>query len=370
MTNLNDFDRALGDFLAAGPTTAPEAPVVAALAHARTTPRRPDLLGRLRPDVMSRPRVGAGVLRSGLVFAALALAVTTVGVAVIGSPPQDTSVGPEATPSAPATPATPSATVGASPSAVSGGEPRPIGSPAVPPIHVDLIEDAGNDATVDVVDESGRLVSAVAAAGATEQVTGDLRATNVSDTSVRLDWVGSPCDTIHRLTIDPTLSRLTIDRPKCPGDAIGVWRALVLTFDGPVDATGLTTAMFAGRGGVDMPTWTASGPDSAGSRYDLVVVDPGYVVGSIDPGFDPSVAPVEGEGVRIDRIDELNVRLAWSAPACATAFTLEIPVGGGPWLLGSEMCVSTESVLRMLDVGLASPMIAGELSVETSFGEP
>ena len=40
MTNLVDLDRALAAFLEDGPNTAPEAPVIAAMAHARTTPRR------------------------------------------------------------------------------------------------------------------------------------------------------------------------------------------------------------------------------------------------------------------------------------------------------------------------------------------
>ena len=75
MTNLDDLDRALAEFLEDGPNTAPEAPVIAALAHARTTPRRPDPLARLRSDVMAAPRGRILGLRPSLVLAVVALVV-------------------------------------------------------------------------------------------------------------------------------------------------------------------------------------------------------------------------------------------------------------------------------------------------------
>jgi hypothetical protein len=162
---------------------------------------------------------------------------------------------------------------------------------------------------------------------------------------------------------------VTIDRPKCFGDAMAAWRALVLTFDTAVESASIAPQVFSGRGGFEMPTWTTTAPDAEGGVYELAVVDPGYVVESVAGYFDPGVRPLDG-AVRIDPIDEFNLRLVWSAPACAPTFTLEIPADRGPWQLGGEPCQATATVLRMVDVGLTFPPAAGELSVETSFGQP
>jgi hypothetical protein len=500
MTNLNDLDHALAEFLADGPTTAPEAPVIAALAHARTTPRRPDLLAGLRPDVMGRPRGIGQTLRPGLVFAALAIAVTSVGVAVIGSRPSDSTVGPgpsgpqasgpAATPPAATFPApfataipltveagspfvltirddtgvvvsaasgqprgngasvsdvavaadpadprslfvtwtgmpcetgatlivdgrqrtftierprclgdtvafdrvvhlqfsttyradewtgaivdVPEPSVEPTPSAVTGGDPEPLGSPAVTPVHVILDDGVGDETSVDVVDESGRLASVVAAPGATEQGALDVAATNESPSSIRLDWVGSPCDTVHRLTIDRALATLTIDRPRCFGDAMPSWHALVLTFDGPVDANDLSTTVLSGRGGVDMPTFTATGPDSGTGSYRLQVRDLGYAVDSIDAGFDPDVAPpAEGTTLRLDQRDAATIRFVWRGPACVSDYTLDIADNGGTWTLSGLACEPANGVvLRMLDVTLRSPRTVGAVAADVVMAIP
>jgi hypothetical protein len=490
MTNLDDFDRSLAEFLSDGPTMAPEAPVIAALAHARTAPRRPDPLRAFRSDPMARPRRIVG-LRPGFVLAVVALVGASVGVAVIGSRPPGPSIVVAPTPSAP--PGTPLATmparfersipltvavggpvtltvidetgvlvaaesgtpvgdgasvdgvdIAADPaddralivtwvgscetrgtmtvdgrqrtiaivmercdddtfpsdrvvrlefgtsvrpdewsgtatempassqpvaSAVTGG-PEPIGSPAVPPVHVDLIEEAGNDATIDVVDESGQLVSAVAAAGATEQGSSDFDATNVAETSIRLDWIGSPCDTIHRLTIDPTLTTLTIDRPLCQGDAMPLSRALVLTFRTPVDATDLHTSIFSGRGGIDMPTFTATGLDAAGGRFDIQVSDPGYLVESVDAGYvedrvlEPN-DPRPGEAV-LEEVQPNTARLVWNAPSCAGSFSLSMNIAGNVWSLGSERCEASGTVLRMVELVHRAPVTVGAITLEAA----
>ena len=55
MTTLNDFDRVLGEWLNEGPNRAPDRPIDLAVEHARSHPRRPDLIRFLRPDPMARP---------------------------------------------------------------------------------------------------------------------------------------------------------------------------------------------------------------------------------------------------------------------------------------------------------------------------
>lgn len=500
MTNLDDFDRSLGDFLAGGPVTAPEAPVIAALAHARTTPRRPDLLGRFRPDVMAGPRLRVAGLRPGLVLAALALIAASLGVAVIGSQPQNPSFvspgpssgpGPTTSPSpAPSRAVTFSADVlmivaaggpltlrvtdttgelisarslqtgdgmsvdpttiqiepdpadanalvvtwaGApcenvglvtvdeighllsiarqacagdatgfdrilrlaftrpvaagdwsstfvedglpsdpASSAVTGGPFQPIGSPAVPPVRVLLVDENGNEASVDVVDESGRLASAVSGPNVGGNGPESFDATNDSPTTVRLRWPGRPCDTVHRLTVDVALTNLTLDLPNCRGDSLGVDRSLILTFRDPVDARTLSTSLFVGRGGVDMPTWTATAPDAASGSYDLTLSDPGYLVAALDGYFDPERGStgVGDAGYAFDQIGASNLRLVWLGPSCATSFNLVLDRTGDTWVLWTAPCETSTAVLRMFDVSLTRPLAANTINFEARVGEP
>lgn len=489
MTNLVDLDRALAEFLEDGPNTAPEAPVIAALAHARTTPRRPDPLRRLRSDVMAAPSWRPFGLRPGLVLGVVALVAAGFGVAVIGSRPSQL---PTVTPPSPTAPQS-SETPGPSPAdqtpippsdapfareitmLVSAGEPflisvsdttgelgdarslqpgdgasvgrtdivitadpsdasalivtwqgtscenggslrvdetghlievgrqacagdplpldrtvrlqfrapvsaadwsgtfvepssssgpgpsgsyQPLGAPAVPPIHVALLRDAGNPVSIDVVDESGLVVKAVSGAVPTTDPAREFEITNDSAKVLRLTWRGSPCDTVHRLTIDATATDFTIDRPSCGGDAIPALRSLVVTFSRPVDATTLRTSLIAGRGGVDMPTWTATGPDAAGKRFDITLVDPGYIVNTLSSGFDPTAASSGAgpTGIRLVANDENTFTLIWLGRACATTPSLEISPDGSRWLLIDKPCTtSSPDVLRMVDVALNLP---------------
>jgi hypothetical protein len=461
MTNLDDFDRSLSDFLADGPTTAPEAPVIAAMAHARTTPRRPDPLRRFRPDAMAGRRAGLVGSRPGLLLAVLTIAVASVGVAVVGSRPNDGVVpppsdlaSPSGTPSgapffaeipiqvAAGNPLTAtvtdttgdlvgvvssatgdSASVGngsvsitGDPSDVnvliatwSGGpcETRaamivdertstitvsheictgdliafdrtvrltfrgqtdanawrgsvpqdivPGSSPGLPTdptaLHVELTGQCCGSPSIDIVDRSGHLTSAVAApgAGAGESIA----ATNDDPRTVRVTWPGAPCDTVHLLTIAADFG-LTIDRPICHGDAMLTMRALILTFDQDVDAGAMDTGLFDGRPDSGLPTWTATAPDSDGGRYDLTVADPGLVVESIEGSFDPEVESTGAgpTGIQLVRSSATTYRLIWLGQACAATPALSIDPSGDTWHLANGPCAAPPEVLRMVDVTL------------------
>jgi hypothetical protein len=487
MTNLDDFDRSLAEFLADGPNTAPEAPVIAAMAHARTTPRRPDLLRAFRADPMARRRGVFAGGRPGLVLAVVLVAVAGIGVAVVGSrqpgftiptPSANDVSTPAPTASSSPTPTGPSAfsadvmmlvsagqpypvsvsditgdvvgvtslqpgdgasvgptdiqvitdpadaaafvvtwqgmpceTAGSvrvdetakiievgrqqcggdalpldrilrlqfrsgqtagdwsstfvevpDPSAGPDGSPSaaiaPLGPPSVAPVHVALKTQGGNPASVDVVDESGQLTKAVSGT-LPEIVTEDwLGLVNESPTRIRVGWSGSPCDTVHRLTIDPDLATLTIDRPRCFGDAIAAMRSLLLTFAAPVDAGSLDLVIVDGRGGVDMPTWTATAPDSAGGRYDIVLDDPGHLVTALGGGYDPEVDAVGAgpTGIQVVHAYGTTLRLIWRSPACATSPSLTIDPSGRQWQLANTPCSSSAAdVLRMVEVDLSVP---------------
>jgi hypothetical protein len=484
MTNLADFDRSLAEFLADGPNTAPEAPVIAALAHARTTPRRPDPLRAFRPDVMGLPRRVFG-LRPGFVLAAAALGLALIGVAVVGSrqnqvaPPEPApSVLPAASPAATpspfsalvtmlvsagqpyavtvsdvtgelvdavsvqpgdgatigdgdvriaADPSNPHALVvtwqgipcetegsllvdetanlvdvtrracqsgdqlpldrivrltfdstvapddwtgsivaAPTPSATTSGENHPIGSPAVPPVRVALEHDGGEPLSIDIVDESGLLVSAVTGQVPDTVDHDSFDAFNDTPMVVRLTWAGSPCDTVHRLTIDRDLTTMTLDRPHCFGDAIATYRALVLTFSQPIDATSLRTSLREGRGGVDMPAWTAAGPDSNDGGYHLSLTDPAYIVDAIDAGFDPEGAIDPGSSaIQLVQIDPMNVRMVWRAPACASTLLLTVDPSGDNWALASARCEPlSPTVIRMLTITLREPRDINSIDIE------
>ena len=186
-------------------------------------------------------------------------------------------------------------------------------------------------------------------------------ATNDDPRTVRLTWVGAPCDTVHRLTIGPDFG-LTIDRPLCHGDAMATFRGITLTFDQAVDATSLETAIFDGRPASSLPTWTATAPDSKSGRYDLTVFDPGQLIASVDGSYDPEVATA-GAGptrIRIEQSDSTTFRLIWLGRACATTPSLSIDASGDHWQLTNAPCTSSGGdVLRMVDIVLNAPRAAG-----------
>ena len=228
MTATNDLDRRLADFLADGPSSATERSIVFALDHAAAHPRRRDVLAILRPDPMRSP-VLAGPMRLLPLAAALAVLVLAVaGAAFVGGvfdrapvvvPPP--IVGPSPSPTAVPAPST-----SASPS------PRGV-------IHVDLIEHQGADASIDIDDRSGDLVSAESGdpgdGASVEEGKIQVVADGADPKTLIVTWTGLPCDTTHALEIAPNHS-MTITRPSCGGDTLPVDHLLRLTFDAPIDA--------------------------------------------------------------------------------------------------------------------------------------
>lgn len=228
MNEQNEIDRRTAAWLEDGPSRAPERSIDSALAHARAHPRRRDPLAFIRKDPMNAHTspISAAVRPLALVAVLALVLAAAFAVATVGGffESRTVVVPPVATPSA-----APSASA------------NPSASPSPAVITVDLIEHVGDDATIDITDLSGTLVSAVSADpgdgasvpdGAVE--TGD----QVADPrTIVLTWSGSPCDTTHQMTIAPDGVTITIDRPVCQGDSIGVDHVLRLTFDHTVDVT-------------------------------------------------------------------------------------------------------------------------------------
>jgi hypothetical protein len=357
---------------------APEPPVIAALAHARAMPRRRDPFGALRRDVMARP-VALGGLRPDLVLAATALIVAAIGIALLGG-----GRGPDALPGLSAGPSMgasvePSIAPTVGPSALpspSASEPPPTSSPgpsgAAPSgrlaATVVLRETGGNRAWVDVVDASGHLVDARLGTVAPGQEPSSISATNLDARSVRLSWAGSPCDSVHRLTIGIDLA-LDLDRPKCYGDAIPAFYAIDLSFDTPVEAAALAAALHDGRLESGLPTHLVTGLDTAGDRYDLAIFDGSGRLEVPEPFSDGTQPPDPGPtGYVVRRLDDAVGRLTWRAPACATALTLRIDASASDWQIGWQPCAAPPEVLRVVD--LAFDHLPDTTGINVTIGGP
>jgi len=232
MNASNDLDRRLDDLLADGPSTAPDRAIGAALEHAGRHPRRPDTLLVLRRDPMGSARAASARRIATLVAAAALLVAIALAAATVGGLFESRTVVVPPVPSA-----SPSAPVAPSPSAVPSASPAPSSSPAV--VRVDLVDDIGGSAFVDISDLSGTMTAARSGqvSEGSEAAT-DIGVTNLDGdpASIVLTWVGCPSDTRHVLTIAADGRTMTLDQPACVGDTVGVERVLVLTFSGPVPA--------------------------------------------------------------------------------------------------------------------------------------
>jgi hypothetical protein len=238
MTNLDDLDRSLADFLTDGPTTAPEAPVIAALAHARTAPRRADPLQRLRPDVMAGQAWRPLGLRPALVLGLLALLVAGVGAAVVGSrPTQQPSV------TVPTPSARPSAV--ATQSLLPSSTPAPAESATIFSQDVQMLVSAGTPFTIHVDDTTGDLVGAVSIQpGDGASVDGvEVNADPKNLSALIVTWVGSPCESNGSLSVDESTHTIAILRDPCQGDALPLDRIVRLTFTGFVQAGDWTSSI-------------------------------------------------------------------------------------------------------------------------------
>jgi hypothetical protein len=251
MTNLEDFDRSLAAFLADGPNTAPEAPVIAALAHARTTPRRPDVLAAFRSDVMAPRRALAFGLRPGLVLAVLGLLIAAMGVAVVGSRLQERSVvpGPSSSPG-------PSAATEPSAQASRSATPAAFSSS----IPLKLVN--GGPLTIRVTDTTGALVDASSLlpreGASVDWSTVQIEADPTDAAALIVTWTGMSCETPGELHVDEAASRISLFREPCEGDTVAFDRIVRLVFNAPVDAASWTGVVVA-------EPISSDGPAPAGS---------------------------------------------------------------------------------------------------------
>jgi len=134
--------------------------------------------------------------------------------------------------------ATPAPTI--APTPTTPAAPTPVGS-----AHVVLDVATSNAVTIDVADPSSTLVRAASGTpgdGASVEAY-SVAVTNVSPTTLRLTWVGGPCDSANRLLIDEAHHRFVVVQPECQGDAIATDRVLELEFAMPIKASDVEASL-------------------------------------------------------------------------------------------------------------------------------
>ncbi|MGZ9160887.1 MAG: hypothetical protein ACXW4T_06935 [Candidatus Limnocylindrales bacterium] len=239
MTGFDDTDRRIAAWFDDRRERVPERTIEAVLAHARTHPRRRDPLGALRRDPMGRGfgRLGGTLAPLPLVAAVGLLVVAALAGAAVGGlfdrgPAVVPVVSPLPSPSVPLSSVPPS----------SG--PKPV------VLNVDLVEVNGQDATIDITDESMTLESAESGqpndGGSVENDTIQLTSDPDDPNVLVLTWTGSPCDTTHELAIAPDGRTMVLTRPACSGDSIPRDLQLRLRFMEPVLPADIEASLVTG----------------------------------------------------------------------------------------------------------------------------
>jgi hypothetical protein len=353
MTQTTDLDRLLHDWLTDGPNRAPDQPVTAASQFARAHPRRPDPLRLFRSDPMTDRRRGPFGLQPGLVFALLALVVAIVAAGVIGSRRQDPSVVPSSDQPSPSL--APSDSPSASPSS---------SATASLLFKVGLATTAGRPASVDVVDLSSLVVSGVSGPALEGATVDGIVVTNDKADSLLITWAGTPCDTVHRLTVDATATHILLERPRCLNDSIGRGLSVVLKFSRSIVASDVQATIVDGEGaGGALPNWTVSGPDTAGNGFHVSIFDGSGKLASVESssqgGGGATLAPDTG---RIEAVAPDTIKLTWARRPCETDERLEIDsdlktltltgsgCGTGTNVFDREMTLTLSSAVNVADL--------------------
>ncbi len=237
MTMSDDADRRIAAWFEDGPERVSESTIEAVLMHAQAHPRRRDPLRALRRDPMGGRGMLTGLFAPVPLLAALSLvvALAVAGLAAGGFLERPPGLVP-----ATASPAPPSASV----------EPSPSVRPSAPPeggFQVDLLENVGADAFVDVVDRSGTVVEGTSGdpgfGASVEPDRVQVTADPADPSILELRWSGSPCDTAHRLEVAPDGRTMALTRPPCEGDATPVDHVLRLTFEPALEPGDVTITL-------------------------------------------------------------------------------------------------------------------------------
>jgi hypothetical protein len=121
-----------------------------------------------------------------------------------------------------------------------------------PPTSVDLSQATGNAVSIEIDDASGTLVDATSGTpgdGASVEPY-QLVVTNDDRSTLRLTWVGGPCDATDTLSIAEDGTSFLLVQPECSGDAVAYDRILILEFSRPIAAADVQASI---QDGLDTP---------------------------------------------------------------------------------------------------------------------
>ena len=111
--------------------------------------------------------------------------------------------------------------------------------------------DVGDDASIDITDASGSIVSAESGQprdGGSVAEGVDVAADPADPAVAVLTWTGSPCDTTHTLAIEEDGRTMTLSRPRCLGDAIPRDLQVRLTYREPIDVSTISASLVTRQG--------------------------------------------------------------------------------------------------------------------------
>ena len=116
--------------------------------------------------------------------------------------------------------------------------PKPSTAPSDGPIRVVLESAAEDHVTIDILDESGRIVRAESGhpGDGASVPTGKLQAENVDARTLRLTWTDIPGDNELGLYVNEAATVMLVIQPDHDGDAMALDRVLIVEFDRPVAA--------------------------------------------------------------------------------------------------------------------------------------
>ena len=367
MNQSTDLDRLLGDWLTDGPNRAPDQPVTAASQFARAHPRRPDPLRIFRSDPMADRQRRPFGLQPGLVFALLALVVAIVAAGVIGSQLENPPVvvPPSDKPS-------PSSKTGESPLPSPSTTPTPSGPPA-PLFTADLEATGGQRATVDVVDLSGLVVTGRSGAPIEGATVEGIVVTNDKADTLRITWAGSPCDTVHRLTVDATATQIVLERPGCGGDSIARDLSLILQFSRSIVASDVQASIVAGAGaGGALPNSTVLGPDTAGNTFGMSIYDnSGLLAGAESTSQGGGGATLATDTGRLENVSPTTIKLTWARSPCASEERLMIDADLTTLtLIGGDCGTGIGGLDREVSLEFSRPVAAAGLTLDVRTASP
>jgi hypothetical protein len=224
-----------------------------------------------------------------------------------------------------------------------------------------------------VVDLSGLVVSGLSAPALQGDSVDGIVVKNDKADSLRITWLGSPCDTVHRLTVDAAATHIVLERPRCFGDATPRFLSLTLTFSRSIVASDVQASIVEGTGaGGTLPNWTVDGPDTAGNVFHMSIYDNSGLVTSAESssqGGGGTTLPTDTG--RFENLTPTTIKLTWARNPCASEERLVIDIDTNTWtLIGGDCGTGLGGLDREVTLEFSRPVAAAGLTLDVHTASP